>query len=187
MEEWLSRRVPLPPSGTRRLTIRPISRAALGLEIVIPVRPVQQLVNSLTTLCVRLVGKRALAAALSLMLSLGVASARDSLMSSPYGPVVSDLLKAFTAEETLCPLSTYQHDLCFAVELAGAGYLAERLESVVATYSAANLRSGGWRAANGVWSVTLTFGGGHHGSVELFLTEVGQGSVRGTFVFHEPR
>ncbi len=124
--------------------------------------------------------------ALSLALSLGVACARDSLMASAYGPVVVDLLGAFGAEETLCPLATYQHDLCFEVEPAGAAWLAGRLAEVVDGYASAGLRSGDWRSANGVWSVTLSFGGAY-GWVELYLTEVGQGSVRGTFVFHEPR
>lgn len=123
---------------------------------------------------------------MSLALSLSVASARDSLMASAYGPVVADLLDAFGAEETLCPLATYQHDLCFEVEPAGAAWLAERLAVVVDTYAAADLHSGDWRSANGVWSVSLSFDG-TYGWVELFLTEVGQGSVRGTFVFHEPR
>lgn len=129
-----------------------------------------------------------LAALMSILLSFSVASARDSLMASAYAPVVADLMEAFQAEETLCPLATYQHDLCFEAKPAGATWLAEQLAAVVADYAPADLRSGDWRSANGVWSVALSFGEGDgYGWVEVFLAETGPGAVRGTFVFHEPR
>ncbi len=123
-----------------------------------------------------------------LLVALGAfSSAKDSLMASAYAPVVSDLLAAFHAEEAICSLTTYQHDVCFVVSPAGASGLAEVLTDVAADYAAAELRLGEWRAANGVWAVELTFGSGAYGSVELYLTEVEQGAVRGVFLFHEPR
>jgi len=135
----------------------------------------------------RLARSRLRVVALSVLLLLGVASARDSVLSSAYAPVVGDLLEVFQAEETLCPLATYQYDLCFEVRWAGASRLAELVEAVVADYEAAGLRGGGGRAANGVWSVRLAFGDGGYGQLELFLTEVAPGTVNGTFVFHPPR
>jgi len=114
-------------------------------------------------------------------------TAKDSLMASAYGPVVSDLLAAFHAEEDVCSLTTYQHDVCFVASPSGASALAEALTDVVELYGPAELRTGTWRSANGVWAVELTFGTGAYGSVELFLTELEAGSVRGVFIFHEPR
>src|SRR5690606_7127712 len=113
--------------------------------------------------------------------------AKDSLMASAYAPVVTDLLAAFHAEESICTLTTYQHDVCFVASPAGASSLAEALTEVADQYAAAELRLGPWRSANGVWAVELTFGSGAYGSVELFLTEPQPGAVRGVFIFHEPR
>jgi len=187
VKEWLSRRVPFPPSGTRRFTNRHIRRYAIDLEIVLPVRAVQRTLSNPQHPVLRLARSRLRVVALSVLLLLGVASARDSVLSSAYAPVVGDLLEVFQAEETLCPLATYQYDLCFEVRWAGASRLAELVEAVVADYEAAGLRGGGWRAANGVWSVRLAFGDGGYGQLELFLTEVAPGTVNGTFVFHPPR
>ena len=127
------------------------------------------------------------ACAVMLAAALGVASAKDSLMASAYAPVVRDLMEAFGAVETLCPLATFQHDVCFEASPAGASQLAEQLAEVVSGYEPADLRVGDWRSANGVWAVTLRFGSGAYGAIDLYLAEVGPGAVRGTFIFHEPR
>lgn len=130
---------------------------------------------------------RCLVASLAFVTVSMVASAKDSLMASAYAPVVADLLAAFHAEESVCTLTTYQHDVCFRASPAGASSLAEVLTEVADQYAAAELHLGRWRAANGVWAVELTFGSGAYGSVELFLTEPEPGSVSGVFIFHEPR
>lgn len=125
--------------------------------------------------------------ALAIVSVCAFSAAKDSLMASAYGPVVTDLLAAFHAEEDVCSLATYQHDVCFVARPTGAATLAEVLTDVVTLYGPAELRTGTWRSANGVWAVELTFGTGAYGSVELFLTEAEAGSVRGVFIFHEPR
>ncbi len=108
-------------------------------------------------------------------------------MASPYGPVLIDLLAAFQAVETPCPSASVQHDLCFDATPAGATQLAEALSEVVGGYATAGLGVGDWRAANGVWAVSLSFGGGALGWVDLYLTEAGLGTVRGTFIYYMPR
>lgn len=129
--------------------------------------------------------RRSLGVALCLLL-LSLATARDNLFASAYGPLAHDLLDAFHARETQCHAAIEVPDVCFEVRAAGAGPLAETLADVVEDYRSAGLRMGEWRAANGVWAVELRFGAGAHGSVEVYLTESGRGDVRGMLVLSPP-
>lgn len=124
--------------------------------------------------------------AICLLVSLAVGWAREGLFASAYGPLARDLLRAFHAEETSCLAAIDVPDVCFEVGAAGAGQLAEVLAEVVEEYRPAGLTTGDWRASNGVWAVELWFGEGAYGSVEVFLTEIGRGQVRGMLVLSEP-
>lgn len=112
--------------------------------------------------------------------------AKDDLLASPYGPVVADLLFAFHAKEQHCLGPVDVSDVCFKVDPATAGGLAEVLEAVVEGYRPAGLRSGEWRAANGVWAVDLVFGEGVYGTLEVYLTEKNRAAIEGKVVLRAP-
>lgn len=120
-----------------------------------------------------------------LLNSAGVVRAHDGLLASAYGPLSRDLMAIFHAEKTLCHAAIEVPDICFEVSAAGAGQLAELLETVFADYRGAGLRRGAWRSANGVWALELYFGEGVYGRLELFLTEVTRGEVRGMLMLRE--
>jgi len=134
--------------------------------------------------------KIGLARAVTVLVALLFAShpitARDSLMASPYGSVVADLLRAFHATEDPCLGPVDVSDVCFTVHPATVGGLAEILENVVAGYRSAGLSGGEWRAANGVWAVELLFGDGGYGRLEVYLTELQRAEVRGKVVLRAP-
>lgn len=117
---------------------------------------------------------------------LAPVEAKDDLLASPYGPVVADLLFAFHATELQCLGPVDVSDVCFKVDPATAGGLAEVLEAVVAGYRSAGLRGGEWRAANGVWAVDLVFGEGVYGTLEVYLTEKHRATVEGKAVLRTP-
>ncbi|MFO7546256.1 MAG: hypothetical protein R6W77_12265 [Trueperaceae bacterium] len=108
-----------------------------------------------------------------------VSHARDGIDASPFAPVVADLLSAFFATETACDGLAEIDELCFFVSPAGASYLAQQLERVVQEHRPAGLSLGEWRAANGVWAVELEFGDARRGSLEVYLAEVTDATVRG--------
>ena len=116
----------------------------------------------------------------------GAGAAKDNLMASPYGSVVADLMFAFHAVEVPCLGPVDMSDVCFTVDPATAGGLAEIIESIVAGYRSAGLRAGEWRAANGVWAVELVFGDGVYGGLEVFLTERQRAEVSGKIVLRAP-
>lgn len=112
--------------------------------------------------------------------------AKDNILASAYGPVVIDLLFTFFATEVPCLGPVDMSDVCFTVEPATAGALAEALEVVVNGYRSAGLQTGEWRAANGVWAVELRFGDGLYGHVEIYLTETKRAEVSGKIVLRGP-
>lgn len=114
------------------------------------------------------------------------ATAKDNLLASPYGSVVADLLLAFQAAEVPCLGPIDISDVCFTVDPATAGGLAEILENVAAGYASAGLRGGEWRAANGVWALELLFGDGVYGTLEVYLTELQRAQVHGKVVLRTP-
>ena len=115
-----------------------------------------------------------------------LAGAKDNLLASPYGSVVADLLFAFHATELPCLGPVDLSDVCFTVDPATAGGLAEILEQVVSGYGSAGLRGGEWRAANGVWAVDLVFGTGVYGTLEVYLTELQRAAVQGKVLLRAP-
>lgn len=114
------------------------------------------------------------------------AEAKDNILASAYAPVVNDLLFAFFATEVPCLGPVDMSDVCFTVEPATAGALAEALEVVVNGYHSAGLHTGEWRAANGVWAVELRFGDGAYGHIEVYLTETKRAEVYGKIVLRGP-
>lgn len=118
---------------------------------------------------------------LSFLLALpSLGFARDSIEASPYGNVFADLLGAFHAEGTPCEgATTATSEMCFRSLAVSASYLAERLTEIVEGYEGVGLRSGGWRSANGVWTVSLAFPNSSYGQLEIYLAEVQDNQVRG--------
>src|SRR5690606_10844369 len=149
VEQCPSRRAPLPPSGARRITLGALR--AYPRDRSPPMPHVRPPADQRRTNAGRPRGRPRLVGALLARLALTSAHAKDSLMASPYGPVLIDLLAAFQAVETPCPSASVQHDLCFDATPAGATQLAEALSEVVGGYATAGLGVGDWRAANGVW------------------------------------
>lgn len=123
---------------------------------------------------------------LAVVIAAGMAGAKDNLLASPYGSVVADLLFAFHATELPCLGPVDLSDVCFTVDPATAGGLAEILEQVVSGYGSAGLRGGEWRAANGVWAVDLVFGTGVYGTLEVYLTELQRAAVQGKVLLRTP-
>ena len=123
---------------------------------------------------------------LAVVIAGALAGAKDNLLASPYGSVVADLLFAFHATELPCLGPVDLSDVCFTVDPATAGGLAEILEQVVSGYGSAGLRGGEWRAANGVWAVDLVFGIGVYGTLEVYLTELQRAAVQGKVLLRTP-
>lgn len=132
------------------------------------------------------IGLARAAVLLVLVLSSVTGHAKDNLLASPYGSVVADLLFAFHATEVPCLGPVDMSDVCFTVDPATAGGLAEILEVVIAGYESAGLRGSEWRAANGVWAVDLRFGDGLYGTLEVYLTELQRAEVHGKVLLREP-
>ncbi len=106
--------------------------------------------------------------------------ARDTVSASAYGMLLEDLLEAFYAEIVPCDDGANGvAEVCFLSDTASASYLAERLGEVAESYDYAGLRSGGWRAANGVWTVRLSFPNDLYGQLEVFLAETQDARVKG--------
>lgn len=106
--------------------------------------------------------------------------ARDNVEASPYGMVVSDLLMSFHANEVPCEDGAVEDpEVCFMVTSVGASYLAERLTTLVESYAPAGLSQGEWRAANGVWAVSLAFRNDSYGRLDVYLAETLGSGVRG--------
>jgi len=109
-----------------------------------------------------------------------VGFARDGIEASPYGNVFTDLMDAFHAEGTPCEgATTGMSEVCFKALAVSASYLAERLTEIVDGYEGVGLRSGGWRSANGVWTVALALPNSSYGQLEIYLAEVSDNQVRG--------
>ncbi len=116
------------------------------------------------------------------------ALARDTIEASPYANVLSDLLEAFHAEDSPCEGGAGgTAEACFHAHLVSASYLAERLTEIVESYEGVGLRSGGWRSANGVWTVALSFPNSSYGHLELYLAEGQDKLVKGMFRLVDPR
>ncbi len=106
--------------------------------------------------------------------------AEGDIVAGPYGMVVSDILLSFHADEVPCEGgATDLPEICFKVDSVGVAYLAERLSALVESYTAAGLEHGDWRAANGVWAITLEFRHDAFGRLELYLAESMGAGVRG--------
>lgn len=108
------------------------------------------------------------------------ALASSDIEASPFGMVVGDLLVAFHADEVPCEDGANDSlELCFSAASVGVSYLAERLTELVDSYEPAGLSQGEWRAANGVWAVTLVFHNQAYGRLEVYLAETMGAGVRG--------
>lgn len=123
------------------------------------------------------------------LLFLGaVATARDSIEASPYGNVFTDLIAAFHAERVPCEgVATGVAEVCFRAETVSASYLAEKLTEIVNAYDSVGLSSGGWRSANGVWTVALALPNNKFGQLEIYLAEVPENLVKGVVRLVSPR
>ncbi len=116
------------------------------------------------------------------------ALARDTIEASPYANVFEDLLVAFHAEDSPCEGGAGgMAEACFKAHLVSASYLAERLTEIVESYESVGLKSGGWRSANGVWTVALTFPNSSYGQLEIYLAEGQDKLVKGMFRLVDPR
>lgn len=94
--------------------------------------------------------------------------------------VLADLMLTFHATEVACEDGMSESNaVCFQAKSVGVAYLAERLTSVVESYAAAGLSHRDWRAANGVWTVTLEFKHESFGRLEVYLAESMNVGVRG--------
>lgn len=117
-----------------------------------------------------------------------VGLARDTIEVSPYGNVFTDLLAAFHADGIPCEgATTGMAEVCFHSHAVSASYLAERLTEIVAGYDAVGLKSGGWRSANGVWTVSLLLPNSSHGHLEIYLAEAPDNLVKGVIRLVDPR
>ncbi len=131
-------------------------------------------------------------AALSLLLCTAcvlapLASARDNIEVTPFGPILVDLLKAFHAKGVPCEgVATQSAEVCFESQAVGASYLAERLQELIASYEAIGLSNGDWRSANGVWTVSLKLPNSSYGQLEVYLAEAPGNLVKGVVRLVEP-
>ena len=123
-----------------------------------------------------------------LLLLVPVGLARDSIEVSPFANVFTDLLEAFHAEGTPCEgATTGMAEVCFRSQAVSASYLAERLTEIVAGYDAVGLKSGGWRSANGVWTVSLLLPNSSYGHLEIYLADAPDNHVKGVIRLVDPR
>lgn len=123
---------------------------------------------------------RSLIVLLSLFLLAPWALGEGDVEAGPYGMVLSDMLLTFHADEIPCEGgATDLVEVCFEVDSVGVAYLAERLSALVESYAPAGLAHGDWRAANGVWAITLEFKHDSFGRLELYLAESMGAGVRG--------
>jgi hypothetical protein len=117
-----------------------------------------------------------------------VGLARETIEASQYGTVLEDLLAAFYAAGVPCEgAATATAEVCFRAEAVSASYLAERLDELLDTYGSAGLSSGEWRAANGVWNVTLAYPNSSYGYLDLYLAEAPDNCVNGIVRLVSPR
>lgn len=124
----------------------------------------------------------------ALLLVAPAAFARDSIEASPYGNLFTDLLEAFHAVGAPCEgVATEAAEVCFRSQAVSASYLAERLSEIVQGYDSVGLQSGGWRAANGVWTVSLALPNRAYGYLEIFLAEATDNVVNGVIRLVPPR
>lgn len=113
--------------------------------------------------------------------------ARDSIDATPFGPVLTDLMAAFHAQSVPCEgVATTEAEVCFESRAVGASYLAERLVEILEAYESIGLTNGGWRSANGVWTVSLKLPNNSFGRLEIYLAETTSSMVKGVVRLVEP-
>jgi len=120
-----------------------------------------------------------------LFAATGLAWAAGGLASTPFGPLLDDLLGRFHAREQPCDLALGQGDVCFVVRPGHVALLAEAFEAFVADHDGA-VQRGTWSSANGAHRVVLALPDPVWGSLELWLAERPGRLVEGWFV-RQPR
>ena len=96
-------------------------------------------------------------------------------------------MQAFHARQVPCEgVATTEAEVCFEAHAVGASYLAERLEELIETYHPIGLANGGWRSANGVWTVSLKLPNSSYGQLHIYLAETSGSMVKGVVRLVEP-
>lgn len=121
--------------------------------------------------------------ALALVLLLtgaGAAASSGGLATTPFRPLVDDLLERFHGVVEACDLVAGAGDVCFAVKPGSVAQLAEVLEGVIGDQAGAVERSE-WTSANGAHRVVLMLADESWGTLELWLSERPDRLVEGWF------
>lgn len=109
----------------------------------------------------------------------GASFANGDIIASPYGPVVSELLRVMHASVVPCEDLLDAPELCFTVDSVGLSLLAGVVGDVAKDFEAAGLRSDPWLAGNGVHSVRLVFDTSGPDALYVYLAEDSPSHVRG--------
>lgn len=120
--------------------------------------------------------------ALALALALPHAAAADRLYSSPFGPLVEDILTAFDAEVVPCVSPVAGPEVCFVVHILSPTYLASELEAVLEQHRHAGVNPDAWETANGVWRLSVKSKDVGAGQLLVYLAQAGTALVRGVLV-----
>ncbi len=110
---------------------------------------------------------------------LGWSFANGDITASPYGPVVSELLRAMHAGVVPCEDLLDAPELCFTVDSVGLGLLASIVGDVAKDFQSVGLRSDSWLSGNGVHSVRLVFDTSGPNALYVYLAEDSPSHVRG--------
>jgi hypothetical protein len=113
------------------------------------------------------------------MLMAGVAGSAGGLATTPFRPLVDDLLERFHALVRPCGLAV-AGDVCFVVQPSQVALLAEALEVFVDDHGGAVAR-GAWTSANGAHRVEIRLVDETWGTLELWLAERPDRVVEGWF------
>lgn len=114
------------------------------------------------------------------LLLAGAAWSAGGLATTPYRPLVDDLLERFHAVVRPCGIALDDADLCFLVQPTHVALLAETLEAFVADHAGSVVR-GSWTSANGAHRVVLKLTDETWGALELWLAERPDRVVEGWF------
>jgi hypothetical protein len=122
---------------------------------------------------------RVLGSLLAVMLVTSMAWS-GGLATTPYRPLVDELLERFHAVVRPCGMALDDADLCFLVQPAHVALLAEALEAFIVDHAGSVVR-GSWTSANGAHRVILKLTDETWGALELWLAERPDRVVEGWF------
>jgi hypothetical protein len=119
------------------------------------------------------------------LVGLSSAHALGELERSPFAPFIGEFIIVVHGVVAPCDVVVDRAKLCFSALPGSVATVAQELESIIDSYGGALMRSP-WRSMNGVHRVDLTFEDDLWGALQLWLSEPGDGSVKGmlTYVTH---